>query len=47
MMESEFDIVAGVVREASERRKEPEGLMDRWKKLKKIKGWEDKEDGGQ
>ena len=34
-----------VVRAGYEQRQEPDGLVERWQKLKKTKGWEDKEDG--
>ena len=39
-----FESYIQVVREGYDKRREPDDLMNRWQKLKKTKGWEDKED---
>ena len=43
---SAFSSYIVVLRAGYEKRQEPDDLMNRWQKLKKTKGWEDKEDDG-
>lgn len=43
--EAAFDSYIQVVNEAFEKRSAPDDLMNRWQRLKKTKGLEDKEDG--